>query len=72
VTRNTPPTGRVGLAAPNHNKAQGGHGTPSQLLGSCGGVALKESPQLQFSNAEVGLVSSAYLAGAVLGALFFG
>ena len=34
--------------------------------------ALKESPQLQFSNAEVGLVSSAYLAGAVLGALFFG
>ena len=25
--------------------------------------ALKESPQLQFSNAEVGLVSSAYLAG---------
>ena len=34
--------------------------------------ALKESPQLQFSNAEVALVSSAYLAGAVLGALFFG
>src|SRR5437773_10463622 len=34
--------------------------------------ALKESPQLQFSNAEVGLVSSAYLAGAVSGALFFG
>jgi MFS family permease len=34
--------------------------------------ALKESPQMQFSNAEVGLVSSAYLAGAVLGALFFG
>jgi MFS family permease len=34
--------------------------------------ALKESPQLRFSNAEVGLVSSAYLAGAVLGALFFG
>ncbi len=34
--------------------------------------ALKESPQLQFSNADVGLASSAYLAGAVLGALFFG
>ena len=34
--------------------------------------ALKESPQLRFSNAEVGLVSSAYLAGAVMGALFFG
>src|SRR4051794_31139657 len=34
--------------------------------------ALKESPRLHFSNAEVGLVSSAYLAGAVVGALFFG
>ena len=34
--------------------------------------ALKQSPSLHFSNAEVGLVSSAYLAGAVLGALFFG
>ncbi|MGZ3359138.1 MAG: MFS transporter [Xanthobacteraceae bacterium] len=34
--------------------------------------ALKQSPLLHFSNAEVGLVSSAYLAGAVLGALFFG
>src|SRR2546429_9925628 len=34
--------------------------------------ALKESPRLHFSNAEVGQVSSAYLAGAVLGALFFG
>src|SRR3954465_13732386 len=34
--------------------------------------ALKESPQLRFSNADVGLVSSAYLAGAVMGALFFG
>ena len=33
--------------------------------------ALKESPQLHFSNADVGLASSAYLAGAVLGALFF-
>ena len=34
--------------------------------------ALKESPQLHFSNADVGLASSAYLAGAVLGAIFFG
>jgi len=34
--------------------------------------ALKESPQLHFSNAEVGLASSGYLAGAVLGAVFFG
>jgi MFS family permease len=34
--------------------------------------ALKQSPQLHFSNAEVGLASSAYLAGAVLGAIFFG
>src|SRR5829696_3489723 len=41
------------------------------LAGAVSG-ALKESPQLQFSNAEIGLASSAYLAGAVLGALFFG
>src|SRR5262245_37514565 len=34
--------------------------------------ALKESPLLQFSNADVGIAASAYLAGAVLGALFFG
>jgi MFS family permease len=34
--------------------------------------ALKDSPQLRFSNADVGMASSAYLAGAVLGALFFG
>src|SRR6266567_5681041 len=34
--------------------------------------ALKESPLLRFSNADVGLVSSAYLGGAVLGALVFG
>jgi MFS family permease len=34
--------------------------------------ALKQSPQLKFSNADVGLVGSAYLTGAVLGALFFG
>jgi len=34
--------------------------------------ALKESPRLQFSNADVGIAASAYLAGAVLGAMFFG
>jgi MFS family permease len=41
------------------------------LAGSVAG-ALKASPVLQLSNAEVGLAASAYLAGAVLGALFFG
>src|SRR3954462_2297978 len=41
------------------------------LAGSLAG-ALKESPALDFSNTDVGLASSAYLAGAVLGALFFG
>jgi len=41
------------------------------LAGAVAG-ALKESPTLAFSNAEVGLASSAYLAGAVLGALLFG
>ncbi|WP_242540351.1 MFS transporter [Trinickia mobilis] len=34
--------------------------------------ALKTSPALHFSNADVGIASSAYIAGAVLGALFFG
>ena len=34
--------------------------------------ALKESPRFNFSNADVGFASSAYLAGAVCGALFFG
>src|SRR3981189_792200 len=34
--------------------------------------ALKESPILRFSNLDVGLANSAYLAGAVLGALGFG
>src|ERR1700685_3524047 len=34
--------------------------------------ALKESPALRFSDSEVGLAGSAYLFGAVLGALFFG
>ena len=41
------------------------------LAGSVAG-ALKASPVLAFSNADVGLAASAYLAGAVLGALFFG
>src|ERR1044071_8719538 len=41
------------------------------LAGAVAG-ALRESPQLHFSNTEVGLASSAYLAGAVLGSLFFG
>jgi MFS family permease len=34
--------------------------------------ALKQSAALQFSNADVGLAATAYLAGAVVGALFFG
>src|SRR5690349_2382987 len=34
--------------------------------------ALKESSVLHFTNADVGIASSAYLAGAVLGAVFFG
>jgi MFS family permease len=41
------------------------------LAGTVAG-ALKASPVLQFSNADVGLAGSAYLAGAVLGAIFFG
>jgi MFS family permease len=41
------------------------------LAGSLSG-ALKESPTLRFSNLDVGLANSAYLAGAVLGALGFG
>ena len=41
------------------------------LAGTVAG-ALKASPVLQFTNADVGLAGSAYLAGAVLGALFFG
>ena len=41
------------------------------LAGALSG-ALKESPTLQFSNVDVGLANSAYLAGAVLGALGFG
>src|SRR3954462_8641885 len=41
------------------------------LAGAVAG-ALKASPRLQFSNAEIGFASSAYLGGAVLGALLFG
>jgi MFS family permease len=41
------------------------------LAGALSG-ALKESPTLQFSNLDVGLANSAYLAGAVVGALGFG
>src|SRR5262245_19342127 len=41
------------------------------LAGSIAG-ALKESATLRFSNTDIGLASSAYLAGAVLGAMFFG
>ncbi|HKU84987.1 MAG TPA: MFS transporter [Casimicrobiaceae bacterium] len=41
------------------------------LAGAVSG-ALKESPALQLTDADVGLSASAYLAGAVLGALFFG
>jgi MFS family permease len=41
------------------------------LAGALAG-ALKESPVLRFTNVDVGLAGTAYLAGAVLGALFFG
>src|SRR5215217_5492830 len=41
------------------------------LAGALSG-ALKQSPTLHFSNTDIGVASSAYLAGAVLGALFFG
>ena len=41
------------------------------LAGSLAG-ALKDSPVLHFTNTDVGFASSAYLAGAVLGAVFFG
>jgi MFS family permease len=33
---------------------------------------LTQSPVLQLSNTEVGLAGTAYVAGAVLGAMFFG
>jgi MFS family permease len=41
------------------------------LVGAVAG-ALKASPVLHFTSTAVGIASSAYLAGAVLGALFFG
>jgi len=41
------------------------------LVGAVAG-ALKQSPVLQLSNVDVGIASSAYLAGAVVGAVFFG
>ncbi|SFV26015.1 MFS transporter [Hyphomicrobium facile] len=41
------------------------------LVSSIAG-ALKSSPTLQFTNTDVGITNSAYLAGAVLGGLFFG
>jgi len=41
------------------------------LVGSLAG-ALKESPSLRLTNAEVGLAGSIYLVGAVLGAIGFG
>jgi MFS family permease len=40
------------------------------LAGALSG-AFKQSPTLRFTNTDVGFASSAYLAGAVLGALFF-
>ncbi|MBD1554852.1 MFS transporter [Pseudomonas typographi] len=41
------------------------------LAGSVSG-ALKDSPALHLNNADIGLAGTAYIAGAVLGALFFG
>lgn len=41
------------------------------LAGAVAG-ALKESPSLRFSNTEIGLANSVYLAGAVCGAILFG
>jgi MFS family permease len=41
------------------------------LAGAVAG-ALRQSPVLRFSSTDIGLAASAYLAGAVLGALFFG
>ncbi|ANY86857.1 MULTISPECIES: MFS transporter [Pseudomonas] len=41
------------------------------LAGSVSG-ALKDSPALAMSNTQIGLAGAAYIAGAVLGALFFG
>ncbi len=41
------------------------------LAGAVAG-ALRQSPVMQFSSADIGLAGSAYIAGAVLGAVFFG
>ena len=41
------------------------------LAGAVSG-ALKDSPVLQFTNTDVGIAASAYVAGAVLGAILFG
>jgi MFS family permease len=41
------------------------------LAGAVSG-ALKESPTLKFSNTDIGLAGAAYIAGAVIGAVFFG
>src|SRR5215467_700257 len=41
------------------------------LVGAIAG-ALMESPALHFTNTDIGLASSAYLLGAVFGAIFFG
>src|SRR6218665_3762747 len=41
------------------------------LAGALSG-ALKDSPVLQFSNTDIGIATSAYIAGAVLGAIGFG
>jgi MFS family permease len=41
------------------------------LAGALAG-ALKQSPTMHFSNTDIGIANSLYLAGAVLGALFFG
>jgi MFS family permease len=41
------------------------------LVGALSG-ALMESPTLRFTNTDIGLASSAYLLGAVFGAIFFG
>src|SRR5437899_12058154 len=41
------------------------------LAGALSG-ALKDSPVLQFTNTQIGIASSAYLTGAVFGAIGFG
>jgi MFS family permease len=41
------------------------------LVGSLAG-AIQESPSLRLSSTQIGLTASAYVAGAVIGALFFG